>query len=247
MDRRGRLNGGASRTVGLLLAAGAGARLGGEPKAFADLGGSPLFVHSLRSMLACPLIGGVVLLVPDGYVDAARMSVELAPGNPVPIQVRGGGASRQESVRRGLEEIAEEAEVIVCHDAARPFAGQDLFEHVLVALHKSGADGAVPFVRSPDTVKRVRDGRVVETIPREELGLVQTPQAFVASALRSAHQRATAAKLEGTDDAMLLEAAGFSVVAVDGDPSNFKITTKEDLARAELELARRGRRIGSPT
>jgi 2-C-methyl-D-erythritol 4-phosphate cytidylyltransferase len=198
-------------------------------------------------MLACPLIGGVVLLVPDGYVDAARMSVELAPGNPVPIHMWGGGASRQESVHRGLAEIAEEAEVVVCHDAARPFAGPELFERVLDALSRSGAGGAVPFVRSPDTVKRIRDGQVLETIPRDEVGLVQTPQAFLASALRSAHQRAKAANLEGTDDAMLLEAAGFSVVAVEGDPSNFKITTREDLARAEVELARRGRRIGSPS
>jgi 2-C-methyl-D-erythritol 4-phosphate cytidylyltransferase len=247
MDRRDRLGGGASRTVGLLLAAGAGARLGGEPKAFVELGGSPLFVHGLRSMLTCPLIGGVVLLVPSGYVDAARVSVDLAPGSAVPIAVREGGASRQESVRRGLEEIGEETEVVVCHDAARPFAGPDLFERVLDALRESGAGGAVPYVWSPDTVKRVRDGRVLETIPREEVGLVQTPQAFVASALRAAHKRVMATGLGATDDAMLLEATGFSVVAVEGDPANFKITTKDDLARAEFELARRGRRIGSPS
>ena len=95
------------------------------------------------------------------------------------------------------------------------------------------ADGSVPVVPSADTVKRLREGAVVETIPREHVGLVQTPQAFVASQLREAHARAARNGIEATDDAMLLEEAGLRVIAVPGEPGNFKITTVGDLARAE--------------
>src|SRR5207237_1792345 len=100
-----------------------------------------------------------------------------------------------------------------------------------------GVQGVVPVVPSPDTVKRVREGLVIETVSRDELGLVQTPQAFTAEALVDAHRRAQLTGLEATDDAMLLEAAGFRVAAVEGDPSNFKVTTPEDLRRAEFLLA----------
>jgi 2-C-methyl-D-erythritol 4-phosphate cytidylyltransferase len=148
-----------------------------------------------------------------------------------------GGSSRQESVRLGVAAVPPEVDTIVCHDAARPFAAPELFSAVIAALKEGDVEGAVPVVPVPDTVKRVQVGRVVETVQRDELALAQTPQAFAAAALRSAHERAAAEGFSGTDDAVLLERAGYSVRAVPGDPANFKVTTAEDLARAEALLS----------
>jgi 2-C-methyl-D-erythritol 4-phosphate cytidylyltransferase len=148
-----------------------------------------------------------------------------------------GGDTRQESVRRGIEALTSTATGVLCHDAARPLATPELFRVVAAALSADEADGVVPLVPVSDTVKRVRQGRVVETVgPRVELGLAQTPQGFVVSALRDAHQQASAARMEATDDAMLLEQAGYRVHAVPGERSNLKVTTAEDLQQAELML-----------
>jgi 2-C-methyl-D-erythritol 4-phosphate cytidylyltransferase/2-C-methyl-D-erythritol 2,4-cyclodiphosphate synthase len=125
-------------------------------------------------------------------------------------------------------------QAIVCHDAARCLAQPQLFEAVLDALRR--ADGAIPVVPVADTVKRLDDGVIAGTLDRDELGLAQTPQAFRAEALREAHRIAEESDVEATDDAMLLELAGYRVVAVPGDPGNFKITTREDLDRAERVL-----------
>ena len=123
---------------------------------------------------------------------------------------------------------------MICHDAARALATPQLFSTVLGSLE--GWDGVVPVVPVPDTVKRVRDGAVVATERREDLALAQTPQAFSARALRDAHARAAEAGLEFTDDAAALEWAGYRVRTTPGEPHNFKITTVEDLARAEQLL-----------
>jgi 2-C-methyl-D-erythritol 4-phosphate cytidylyltransferase len=121
----------------------------------------------------------------------------------------------------------------------------ELFDRV-VATVGGRAKGAVPIVPSADTVKRVRAGEVVETVPRGEVGLVQTPQAFVASVLRDAHDRAVRDGLEATDDAMLLEAYGHTVAVVEGLAANFKITGPEDLERAERILsATSGHAVGA--
>jgi 2-C-methyl-D-erythritol 4-phosphate cytidylyltransferase / 2-C-methyl-D-erythritol 2,4-cyclodiphosphate synthase len=177
-----------------------------------------------------------VVVVPDGAVDRARALLGAADA-PVDMVVAG-GASRQESVARGLAVVAADARLVICHDAARPFASPELFDRVVAALsERPEARGAVPVVTPPDTVKRVRDGVVVETLARAELALAQTPQAFDAEAIRGAHARAERLGLEATDDAMLLELAGDTVVTVPGEPANFKITTPEDMARAERLLA----------
>jgi 2-C-methyl-D-erythritol 4-phosphate cytidylyltransferase len=120
---------------------------------------------------------------------------------------------------------------ILCHDAARPLASSELFSRALEALH--GWDGVVPVLRVVDTVKRVQDGRIEGTEARDALALAQTPQAFTSSALRDAHERAVAEGFEGSDDALLLERAGYRVRAIDGERTNLKITTAEDLRLAE--------------
>lgn len=229
------------RVAALLLAAGSGSRLGGQAKAFLEVAGEPLFVRSLRAIAGSGAIDGVVMVVPEAFVDQpVRWRGELASRLGL-FLVRPGGQTRQESVRIGLESLPDATEVVVCHDAARPFAGPNLFRRVIAALH--GADGVVPAIASPDTVKRVQGSRVIETIPREAVRLAQTPQAFSAGALRQAHRLAHDRGMEATDDATLLEAAGFAVVTVEGEPGNFKVTTAADLARAEDLL---GSRVAVP-
>jgi 2-C-methyl-D-erythritol 4-phosphate cytidylyltransferase len=141
-------------------------------------------------------------------------------------------------VRAGLFAVPPSAEVIVVHDAARPLATPRLFRSVVEAV-LGGADGAVPGLSVTDTVKRVEESLVVETIDRTSLVTVQTPQAFRADVLRSAHARS----LDATDDASLLEAMGAKVVVVPGESGNFKLTERADLERAS-EIIRRQRREG---
>jgi 2-C-methyl-D-erythritol 4-phosphate cytidylyltransferase len=224
-------------TVGLLLAAGIGDRLGGPvPKALLPLAGEPMVSRSLRTMTETGLFDIVVILAPPAHVEESRSLAESLGAWVGSIVVVAGGPSRQESVARGLAEVPADARWVVCHDAARPLASEQLFRAVVAALDQ--ADGAVPVVPSPDTVKRVRDGSVIETLPRQEIGLAQTPQGFRAGALREAHRRARADALDGTDDAMLLERAGFRVVAVPGDVDNFKVTSPSDFHRAVAILER---------
>jgi 2-C-methyl-D-erythritol 4-phosphate cytidylyltransferase len=225
------------RVVGLLLAAGSGTRLGGQAKAFLEVGGEPLFLPSIRSMIRSGAIDGVVVMVPDGFAEAVRRWGQPLADSLQLFLVHVGGDTRQESVLRGIEALPGDTEVVVCHDAARPFATPDLFRRVVAAV--GPADGVVPVIASPDTVKRVDDGRVLGSIARESIRLAQTPQGFATPALRRAHHEARERGLEGTDDATLLEAAGFTVVTVEGEPDNFKVTTDADLARAKVLLESR--------
>jgi 2-C-methyl-D-erythritol 4-phosphate cytidylyltransferase len=164
---------------------------------------------------AASVCDGVVVVLPAGVEWDGMTSV-------VPVT---GGASRSESVRSGLAALPPEAEIVVVHDAARPLASPTLFRAVVAAV-EGGADGAVPGVGVSDTIKRVAgDGAVLGTVLRDGLVAVQTPQAFRAAILRSAH----AAGGEASDDAALVEAAGGRVMVVPGDPANTKITLRTDL------------------
>lgn len=220
-----------------MLAAGLGQRVGSErPKAFLGLRGRPLLLRAAESAAACPEVAAVVVAVPAGLeADAGALLAHM----DIPLSVVAGGVDRQGSVRRALAAVPEGVNRVVCHDAARPFATPALFSAVLGALAR--AEGAVPVLPIPDTVKRVRDGYVAGTIAREDLGVAQTPQAFVAPALRTAHERSADQGRGFTDDSALMEWAGYRIRTVPGEGDNFKITTAEDLARAERVAARRDR------
>lgn len=165
---------------------------------------------------------GVVLVVaPDRFADP----------EPAADAVVVGGERRADSVRAGLAAVPDDAEVIVVHDAARPLAGAGLFAAVIGAV-RAGAAAAIPGSPVTDTIKRVIDGRVAETLDRSELVAVQTPQAFRADLLRWAH----ASGADATDDAALVEAAGGEVIVVPGEPTNLKITYAHDLQVAALYL-----------
>ena len=212
----------------IVLAAGSGQRYGAM-KQFDTIGSRRLVDWSMD--IAHSASDGVVLVVPAAIVDAESR----APVNGVvPDAVVAGGATRSESVRRGLAAVPAEATIVCVHDAARPFATHEDYRLVIDAVH-AGADGAVPGMTPADTIKLVEaDGVVVSTLPRSALRAVATPQAFRAAALRAAHTGSG----EGTDDASLVEVNGGRVVVVDGSALNRKITTTEDMAWARAMQAR---------
>jgi len=209
-------------TWAIVVAAGAGARFG-TAKQFARLGDVTVLDRAVG--VARESCDGVVVVLPAGK--------EWPP--PEGVRVAVGGATRSASVRAGLVGIPQDADVVVVHDAARPLATRALFARVVAAV-RAGADAAIPGVPVADTVKRVRDHVVVETVPRDDLVAVQTPQAFRRGALEAAH----ATEGVGTDDAALVEAAGGTVVVVEGETRNLKLTTAADLelAWALIEGAR---------
>lgn len=218
------------RVGALLLGAGRGERLAGQtPKAFADLAGRSLLGHAVAVVEACQEVEGYVVTVPRGWEARAA---EIAGGSAKLLAMVEGGETRQESVRAALRALPGEFTAVVCHDVARPLASPRLFVAVVAAL--ADADGAVPAVPVPDTVKRVDDGRVTETLPRDGLMLVQTPQAFRRAPLEAAHRAASDDDFQATDDAALLERAGYDVAVVPGDPINLKVTWPEDLRLASL-------------
>jgi 2-C-methyl-D-erythritol 4-phosphate cytidylyltransferase len=221
----------------IVAAAGSGERLGvGMPKALVPLGGRPILAYSVLTAAACPRVALVMVAGPSDRVAETREAVE-AVALEVPVSVVAGGATRQESVRLALEAVPSDVAILVCHDAARPFASAALFGRVIDAV-SGGAEGVVPVLRPADTVKRLDGGVVAGTIPRDSIGLAQTPQAFAAASLRRAHARAEQEGVAATDDAMLLEELGIRVVAVPGERSNFKVTTPGDLEWAERMMSR---------
>ena len=219
----------------IVVAAGQGARFGddGVPKAFRPLAALPMYVHSLRALEAVPSIAGIVLVVPVNWQEYA-MEHTMGEATRATIEITPGGETRQASVRAGLAAVPADARRIVVHDAARPLVTSEMIEASLAAL--KDAQGAVCAVPLVDTLKRTKGTIIESTIAREELWRAQTPQAFAASALRAAHDRARSEGLEATDDAALVEQAGGRVVVVQGDERNIKITTPAELELAEALL-----------
>lgn len=226
----------------VLVAAGSGSRLGHQlPKAFVPLRGVPLVVHAARSLLACDAVSALVVVVP---ADRAADARDALAGLPCPVAVVAGGAARQASVAAGLAALPDDADVVLVHDAARPFVPVDLVDRVVAAV-RAGHPAVVPALPVTDTVKRVGPGDgtgepVLETVPRGALRAVQTPQGFARSVLVAAHAAAAArAHDEGTaasDDAGLVEELGAPVWVVAGDERAAKITTAADLALAARRL-----------
>jgi 2-C-methyl-D-erythritol 4-phosphate cytidylyltransferase len=213
----------------VVAAAGSGERLGlDRPKAFARFRDRPLLAESLERLDGSDWVDAIVVAAPEGWEEPAILLAEELSCTKV-VECVTGGATRAESVRAGLAEIGEDAVAILVHDAARPFVSDEVIERVLQPLGE-GWDGAVPVVEIADTVKRVRDDEVMETIERADLRAAQTPQAFEADVLRQAFGGDVAG---ATDCAALVEAAGGKVKAVRGDPRLVKITLPADLELAE--------------
>jgi 2-C-methyl-D-erythritol 4-phosphate cytidylyltransferase len=217
----------------VIVAAGAGERLGlDRPKAFAPLAGRPLLAESIDRLDRCPWVDAIVIAAAPGWEEPTILLAEEVVATKV-VSCVTGGATRAESVRAALDDVAEDAIVVLVHDAARPLVTDEVVERLLQPLAE-GYDGVVPVVPVPDTLKRVSGLVVAETVPRDNVVAAQTPQAFLAPALR----RGLDGDLVGaTDCASLVERSGGRVAVVDGDPRLLKVTTKDDLAIVEALLA----------
>jgi 2-C-methyl-D-erythritol 4-phosphate cytidylyltransferase len=217
----------------VLVAAGRGERLGDDrPKAFARLGELPLLAEPLRRLDHSDWIDEIVLVAPPDWEEPSILLAEEVGASKVSSCVAG-GATRTDSVRAGVAEVPEDAAVIVVHDAARPLLPEDVLGRVIGALSE-GFDGAIPGLPVSDTVKRAPGGVVAETVSRDDLVTVQTPQAFVAPVLRAALARAGGDSDRAgtaTDCAALVEANGGRVRVVAGDERLLKVTTRADLER----------------
>jgi len=228
-----------SDKVGLLVvAAGRGVRLGADrPKQYLNCAGRPLIVHTLEALAASfPFSAVTVVIRADDralYDDAVmQLTGSAAALGPPAI----GGATRQQSVLAGLEALAAaELDIVLIHDAARPFPSVDLVGRAIEAAERHGA--AAPGTAMSDTVKQVDvDGRVLATPPRSALRAVQTPQAFRFPLILAAHRRAAAGAGDLTDDVAVAEWAGAPAYVFEGDPANVKVTTMQDLEAAEARL-----------
>ncbi|NIT35895.1 MAG: 2-C-methyl-D-erythritol 4-phosphate cytidylyltransferase [candidate division Zixibacteria bacterium] len=230
-----------ARVVAVVLAAGSSERMEGRDKIYAPLGGRPLIYYSLALFEECAEVDAVIVVAAAGSENETR-AVARDYGLAKIREVVAGGVERRDSAAAGLSaatSVASPGAAVLIHDAARPFASKTLVRRLLEAL--VDADGAVPAIRPADTVKRVAEERdVVATLARDVLRLVQTPQAFKLGAIAEAYRVAVRERWPVTDDAAVLEQFGGRVVTVEGERDNFKITYPQDLAFAELVLARKG-------
>lgn len=225
----------------VIVAAGRGTRAGdAAPKQYRQIAGETILARAVRPFLDHPRIARVVVVIhPE---DGGHYTAAVPPHDKLTAPVFG-GASRQGSVNRGLQALAANPpDLVLIHDAARPFVTRPLIDRVIEAL--AGASAAVPALPVSDTLKRINpDGRVAETVPRAQLYAAQTPQGFDFAAIHAAHERAHGGSY--TDDAAIAEAAGLEVVVVAGDPDNVKLTTAEDIAAAEVRLGAGETRVGT--
>jgi 2-C-methyl-D-erythritol 4-phosphate cytidylyltransferase len=213
----------------ILAAAGSGERLGlDRPKAFAPLNDRPLVAEPLERLDASEWVEGIVIAAPPEWEEPCILVAEEIAAGKVAKAVTG-GETRSESVRAALDEVPEDATVVLVHDAARPLITNEVIERVITALG-DGWDGAVPVLPVADTIKRIDGDLVAETIDREGLVTAQTPQAFVAPALRDAFSSLQQTVTKSTDCASIVESNGGRVRAVEGDPRLLKVTTPADLA-----------------
>lgn len=222
------------KTIAVIPAAGLGKRLGNKKKPFLMLSGMPLLAHTLRAFEECASIDGIIITTATEDIERCREEVVNKYDFSKVIAVVSGGKERQESIANALEEVGDTCEVVVVHDAARPLVTPEVIECTVKAAGESGA--AITAVPLKDTVKSVSGGRVQETLRRDTLRAVQTPQAFKSDILKRAYAQAKEDGFVGTDDSSLVERLGITVTIIDGNNSNIKVTTKEDIVIAECLL-----------
>ena len=223
----------------IITAAGQGVRMGtGIKKQYHSLAGKPVLVYALETFIKMPIVGNIVIVVSPGDESYCRENIVRLHCLTKIHAVVAGGVSRQESVYNGLMALPEETKLVLIHDGVRPlFDGNKTDALLKAAVIHGTATLAVP---PKDTVKLVnKEKKVVLTLPRDELWLTQTPQAFKYEIIMSAHEKARKSGFIGTDDASLVEASGQSVKIIEGSYENIKITTPEDLFIAEAILNRR--------
>ena len=211
---------------------------GSVPKQYLAIGGLPLIVHSLRVLEAARSIDAVILAVPQSDLAYCRSDIVDSHRFAKVRHIVAGGEERQDSVRNALSAVDEGVEIVVVHDAVRPFVTVQMVEDVIKAARAGGA--AIIALPMRDTVKQVGEDHIVErTIDRKALWLAQTPQAFRRDWLQEAHRQAGLEGVMATDDAYLIERAGHPVSVVEGSGENIKVTRPEDMIIGEAILASR--------
>jgi 2-C-methyl-D-erythritol 4-phosphate cytidylyltransferase len=223
-----------SKTCAIVPAAGSGIRMGGsKPKQFLELDGRPILAHTLSALSCVSVISDIFLIVPETFIPSTREIVRdwkdgarYSNEGPV-ISIIAGGVERQDSVYNGLCKLPDECEWVVIHDGVRPFPSKELILAAWDGAQKSGA--SITAIPATDTVKKVRDGHVLETLSRNEIWLVQTPQVFRKEVILAAYRKAVDAGWTGTDDASFVERIGVPIAIVRGERSNIKVTNPEDL------------------
>ncbi|MGN6733707.1 MAG: 2-C-methyl-D-erythritol 4-phosphate cytidylyltransferase [Candidatus Binatia bacterium] len=229
------------RVSAIVLAAGEGRRLGGSvPKAFASIAGRPLVLRTVERLFSVKMIERVTLVIGAAQLERCEALLKADPAlrdRPWNLQV--GGATRQQSAQRGLEQTGSESDLVLIHDAARPFVSAELIVRCIETAIRR--DAVVPGLPARDTIKLVTQDHWVErTLERDSLWEIQTPQVFRRELIVAAHAHAASAGLEVSDDALAVERYGKRVFVVQGERLNFKITVPEDVWLAEL-LLREGR------
>lgn len=231
------------RVFAIIPAAGLGTRMGGgatkgkrPSKQFAELGGVPILVHTLRKFAACSQVSDIWVALRKNETGDFRLQLDRE-GLKKPVEFVEGGDHRQQSVANALRAIpAKDDDIVLVHDAVRPFVEVETIQAVIAAVEKAGA--AIAGVPAVDTIKKVertaQDAVVTLTIPREQVVMAQTPQGALYKIMRKAFDDALADGFLGTDEASLIERAGHEVTVVMGSPRNIKITTPADMELAEF-------------
>jgi 2-C-methyl-D-erythritol 4-phosphate cytidylyltransferase len=218
--------------LAIIPAAGVGTRMGGEtPKQFLSLEGTPIFIYTLRKLAYARALDQIFLAVRASEMERVQQAIggeQLG----IPLRLTEGGGTRQETVARALEQASLSTEVVVVHDAVRPFFTTEMVDRVVEAARNDGA--AILGIPSVDTVKQVEHDVILGTIPRERIALAQTPQAFRYNLFREAVARALSDGFQGTDEASLVERLGARVTVLMGSDRNIKITKPSDLPLARL-------------
>ena len=241
------------KLVVIIPAAGLGTRMAPAPSArdkksapskqFTDLGGMPILLHTLRKFAAIPEVTDILVALRKDEVSGFRARLEKEGKDILQkkIQFVEGGEHRQQSVASALAAVAAAADdIILVHDAVRPFVSPEIIQEVIAAARKYGAAIAgMPAVDTVKQVERTAEGAVITaTVPRERVVMAQTPQGFRYDVLKKAFDEATADGFMGTDEASLVERSGHQVVVVMGSPRNIKITTPADMELAEFYLGK---------
>lgn len=224
----------------VLPAAGSGKRMGaGQNKLFLKLLEKPILIHTLEVFQQDPFCTGIWLAVkPEErtYIQELLEQFEITKVKGLPD----GGAERQHSVHSCMKEM-QQVDIVLVHDAARPFITNDIIASLVQSAHEFGA--AIAGVRAKDTMKKVRNGIIEETVDRDSLWMIQTPQAFQFDLIVEAEDVAEKVGFLGTDEAMLVERLGHAVHIVESSYENVKMTTQEDLIFGEAILRKRALQI----
>jgi 2-C-methyl-D-erythritol 4-phosphate cytidylyltransferase len=224
------------KAVAVIVSAGKGLRfMDGKKKQFYFLADKPILAHTLDKFETCPLVHSILLVVGQDDMDYCLKEIVEKYQYRKISQIVPGGKRRQESVKNGIEALAKDAEIVVIHDGVRPLVTREMIEESIHSAQRFGA--VVMAMPVKDTIKMAHtNGTVLQTLDRESLWEIQTPQTFQAHIIKEAYQKATEDGFVGTDDASLVERLGIKVHILPGSYTNIKITTPEDLILANLFL-----------